>query len=155
MKGNKVMYHHSTTCSAGTSSRGQEESGSLIKSMGDTLVATDERSQERHDGNSSGARCSTEGRWDISDWDVDDLIGKNFLFFEAQKSGKLPEGHRVKWRGDSYMNDVFKGKDIDLSGGWHDGGGVKSLSNNLIKNSAAACGDIGACSVEGCTRMMC
>lgn len=69
-------------------------------------------------------KCSTEGNWGIELWDVHDLIGKNFLFFESQKSGELPEGHRVKWRGDSYVCDKFPDKDIDLSGGWHNGGGM-------------------------------
>ena len=45
------------------------------------------------------------GKWAIKDWNVDELIGKNFLFFEAQESGRLPPDHRIQWRGDSYKND--------------------------------------------------
>ena len=46
------------------------------------------------------------------------------LFYEAQRSGKLPENQRVKWRGDSAMDD---GKDVgyDLTGGYYDGKGKK------------------------------
>lgn len=69
--------------------------------------------------------CSTEGHWGIEQWDTDDLIGKIFQFFEAQKSGKLPEGYRVPWRGDSYTNDMH-GCGDDLSGGWHDAGGLST-----------------------------
>ena len=42
------------------------------------------------------------------------------LFYEAQRSGKLPENQRVKWRGDSGLQD---GQDAgyDLTGGYYDG----------------------------------
>jgi len=42
-------------------------------------------------------------------------------FYDAQRSGKLPEGFRVKWRGDSAMED---GSDVgvDLTGGFYDAG---------------------------------
>uniref|UniRef100_A0A803LWA4 Endoglucanase n=1 Tax=Chenopodium quinoa TaxID=63459 RepID=A0A803LWA4_CHEQI len=34
-----------------------------------------------------------------------DALGKAILFFEGQRSGKLPASRRVKWRGDSALND--------------------------------------------------
>jgi len=45
----------------------------------------------------------------------------SLLFYEAQRSGKLPKDNRVDWRGDSAMED---GKDVgvDLTGGWYDAG---------------------------------
>ncbi|KAJ8476759.1 hypothetical protein OPV22_020486 [Ensete ventricosum] len=48
-------------------------------------------------------------------------LTKSLLFFEAQRSGKLPPNQRVTWRGDSALND---GKDngVDLSGGYFDAG---------------------------------
>jgi len=50
-----------------------------------------------------------------------DALGKSFLFYEAQRSGKLPADNRVPWRGDSALND---GKDVgvDLTGGYYDAG---------------------------------
>lgn len=44
----------------------------------------------------------------------------SLLFYEAQRSGKLPPDQRVKWRGDSMLDD---GKDVgrDLTGGYFDG----------------------------------
>jgi len=47
-------------------------------------------------------------------------VYKALLFFEAQRSGKLPADNLIPWRGDSELND---GKDVgrDLTGGWHDG----------------------------------
>lgn len=62
-------------------------------------------------------------KWQLETYNTDELLGKAFYFFECQESGKLRKGHRVKWRGDSYLQD---GKDegIDLVGGWHDAGGA-------------------------------
>ena len=46
---------------------------------------------------------------------------KSFLFYEAQRSGKLPDDNRIQWRGDSALND---GSDVgrDLTGGYYDAG---------------------------------
>lgn len=65
------------------------------------------------------------GCWDMKEWDTDELIGKVFLFYEAQESGVLRYGHRVKWRGDTYVNDAINGH--SLAGGWFDGGGVQQF----------------------------
>jgi endoglucanase len=66
--------------------------------------------------------CANVNKPSIMDWNIAELIGKNFLFFEAQETGMLPTDHRVEWRGDSYANDQHKGR--DLSRGWSDAGGV-------------------------------
>lgn len=44
----------------------------------------------------------------------------SILFYEAQRSGKLPASNRIPWRKDSALKD---GQDVakDLSGGWYDG----------------------------------
>lgn len=34
-----------------------------------------------------------------------DAMEKSLMFFEAQRSGKLPVNQRVKWRGDSGLRD--------------------------------------------------
>ncbi|KAG0374011.1 hypothetical protein BGX24_010954 [Mortierella sp. AD032] len=49
------------------------------------------------------------------------LLDATFLFYEAQRSGRLPSDQRVKWRNDSALLD---GKDagIDLTGGYYDAG---------------------------------
>jgi hypothetical protein len=49
------------------------------------------------------------------------VMGLSLLFYEAQRSGKLPSDNRIPWRGDSAMDD---GKDVglDLTGGWYDAG---------------------------------
>ena len=71
-------------------------------------------------GNS--AACPSDGKWKISQWDVGEPLGKAWLFYEAQKSGKLPANHRVSWRGDSYLNDKHKGRLLNY--GWFDAGGA-------------------------------
>ena len=53
--------------------------------------------------------------------DYEKLLHMSILFYEAQRSGKLPSDNRIPWRGDSAMND---GCDVnhDLTGGWYDAG---------------------------------
>lgn len=51
------------------------------------------------------------------------MLHKSILFYEAQRSGKLPDNNRIPWRGDSGLRDgCFGGRCItDLTGGWYDG----------------------------------
>ncbi|MCD7452856.1 hypothetical protein HAX54_018409 [Datura stramonium] len=53
--------------------------------------------------------------------DYGTALAKSLLYYEAQRSGKLPSNQRVHWRGDSALED---GKDqgIDLTGGYYDAG---------------------------------
>ncbi|CAI5478732.1 unnamed protein product [Closterium sp. Yama58-4] len=53
--------------------------------------------------------------------DLEDALRKSILFFEQQRSGKLPPDQRAKWRGDSGLKD---GKDVgvDLTKGYYDSG---------------------------------
>lgn len=50
-----------------------------------------------------------------------EALQKSILFYEAQRSGKLPATNRVPWRGDSALRD---GADVgrDLTGGYYDAG---------------------------------
>lgn len=59
-----------------------------------------------------------------------DLLGNALWFYEAQRSGKLPDSNRVPWRNDSVLND---GSDwgIDLSRGYFDAGDYSINSFNL------------------------
>ncbi|KAF8412401.1 hypothetical protein HHK36_000364 [Tetracentron sinense] len=53
--------------------------------------------------------------------DYADALVKSILFFEGQRSGKLPSSQRMKWRKDSALHD---GNEIgmDLVGGYYDAG---------------------------------
>ncbi|OVA02110.1 Glycoside hydrolase [Macleaya cordata] len=50
-----------------------------------------------------------------------DALGKAILFFEGQRSGKLPSNQRAKWRGDSALSDG-EPENVKLSGGYFDSG---------------------------------
>lgn len=50
-----------------------------------------------------------------------DVLHKSILFYEAQRSGKLPVDNRVPWRGDSALQDRGQNGE-DLTGGWYDAG---------------------------------
>ncbi|KAK4709786.1 hypothetical protein R3W88_004299 [Solanum pinnatisectum] len=54
-------------------------------------------------------------------FDYGNAMDKTLLFFEAQRSGKLPPNQRVKWRGDSGLKDGFL-QGVNLVGGYYDAG---------------------------------
>ncbi|XP_057445233.1 endoglucanase 5 [Lotus japonicus] len=56
-----------------------------------------------------------------SGFNYGDALDKSLMFFEAQRSGKLPFQQRVKWRGDSGLHDGLQ-QGVDLVGGYYDAG---------------------------------
>lgn len=53
-------------------------------------------------------------------YDYEEALRLSLLFYEAQRSGKLPEDNRIPWRSDSALDDKgINGE--DLSGGYYDG----------------------------------
>jgi len=54
-------------------------------------------------------------------YDYDEVLHKSILFYEAQRSGRLPANNRVPWRGDSALGDQGENGE-DLTGGWYDAG---------------------------------
>ncbi|KAG4077582.1 hypothetical protein HA402_003009 [Bradysia odoriphaga] len=55
------------------------------------------------------------------DYNYAEALEKSLLFYEAQRSGKLPADNRIPWRGDSFLTDI--GEDGEnLSGGYFDAG---------------------------------
>jgi endoglucanase len=56
-----------------------------------------------------------------SSYNYAEALQDSMLFYESQRSGKLPADNRVSWRGDSDLSD---GSDVgvDLTGGYHDAG---------------------------------
>nr|CAB3454033.1 unnamed protein product [Digitaria exilis] len=53
--------------------------------------------------------------------DYRDALAKSILFFDAQRSGRLPPGQRASWRGDSGVSDGAAAG-VDLEGGYYDAG---------------------------------
>lgn len=54
-------------------------------------------------------------------FDYDAVLHDSILFYEAQRSGKLPSSNRVPWRKDSALGDRGDNGE-DLTGGWYDAG---------------------------------
>ncbi|CAD5173862.1 unnamed protein product [Musa acuminata subsp. malaccensis] len=53
--------------------------------------------------------------------DYRDALSKSLLYFEAQRSGRLPHDQRVAWRGNSGLTDGLE-QGVDLVGGYYDAG---------------------------------
>ncbi|TOF86547.1 hypothetical protein CGJ15_25165, partial [Vibrio parahaemolyticus] len=62
--------------------------------------------------------CAETG---MSPYDYAQVLCMSYVFYEAQRSGKLPADQRVTWRFDSALDD---GSDVghDLTGGYYDAG---------------------------------
>ena len=54
-------------------------------------------------------------------YDYGEVLRLSILFYEAQRSGKLPANNRVVWRKDSALDDQGENGE-DLTGGWYDAG---------------------------------
>ncbi|KAK6262168.1 hypothetical protein QUC31_007984 [Theobroma cacao] len=57
----------------------------------------------------------------VASHDYGDALTKSILFFEGQRSGKLPLTQRMTWRKDSALRDGFE-IGVDLVGGYYDAG---------------------------------
>lgn len=55
------------------------------------------------------------------EFDYREALEKSLLFYEGQRSGKLPETQRMNWRGDSALVDG-NASQVDLRGGYYDAG---------------------------------
>lgn len=66
-----------------------------------------------------GVLLATAAIPSIYSYNYSEVIEKSLLFYEAQRTGKLPEDNRIPWRGDSMLDD--KDGDVDLTGGYFDG----------------------------------
>ncbi|GMH42143.1 hypothetical protein BSKO_10062 [Bryopsis sp. KO-2023] len=56
-----------------------------------------------------------------SGYDYHDVLTKSLLFYEAQRSGDLPDSNRVSWRRDSALHDITV-DGTSLTGGYYDAG---------------------------------
>ena len=76
-----------------------------------------------------------EGIEGTGDYNYGEALQKSILFYELQRSGKLPEQTRCNWRGDSGLSDGSD-NNLDLTGGWYDAG--DNVKFNLPMAYAAA-----------------
>lgn len=56
----------------------------------------------------------------LAQFNYADVVGRSLLFYEAQRTGVLPAGNRVPWRGNSFVTDRGLNGE-NLSGGYFDG----------------------------------
>nr|QCQ73708.1 endo-(1,4)-beta-D-glucanase [Litchi chinensis] len=57
----------------------------------------------------------------VSSFDYADALTKSLLYFESQRSGRLPYNQRVTWRDHSGLTDGLE-QGVDLVGGYYDAG---------------------------------
>ncbi|XP_071722764.1 endoglucanase 11-like [Rutidosis leptorrhynchoides] len=57
----------------------------------------------------------------LANFDYGDALSKSLLYFESQRSGRLPYNQRVKWRDHSGLTDGLE-QGVDLVGGYYDAG---------------------------------
>ncbi|GFP98474.1 endoglucanase 5 [Phtheirospermum japonicum] len=71
-------------------------------------------------------------------FDYGNALDKTLLFFEAQRSGKLPANQRVKWRGDSALRDGYA-EGVNLVGGYYDAGDHVKFGQPMAFSVAMLC----------------
>ncbi|KAM0822462.1 hypothetical protein ACQ4PT_071473 [Festuca glaucescens] len=70
---------------------------------------------------SSSADGSKSGSGNNKAHNYEEALRKSLLYFEAQRSGRLPHGQRVPWRHHSGLTDGLE-QGVDLVGGYYDAG---------------------------------
>ncbi|KAK3104481.1 hypothetical protein FSP39_003142 [Pinctada imbricata] len=73
-----------------------------------------------HGGNGYGGQAC-DGSPSQTRHDYAKALSLSILFYDAQRSGRLPPNNPVPWRGDSAVDD-HGDNGVDLSGGWYDAG---------------------------------
>ncbi|MQL89801.1 hypothetical protein Taro_022374 [Colocasia esculenta] len=58
----------------------------------------------------------------VSGTGYQDALSKSILFFQGQRSGRLPADQKIKWRSDSGISDGSTENVVDLTGGYYDAG---------------------------------
>ena len=116
-----------TACNKGP----ETESDGTASDSSETVAAeSSETSDGGFSGVSGGAHSTEklsekgngyEGIEGTGDYNYGEALQKSLLFYELQRSGKLPEQTRCNWRGDSGLTDGSD-NNIDLTGGWYDAG---------------------------------
>ena len=116
-----------SACNKGIETESEDTSESVETSQ-------TESSETSSSGGFSGASSGTHSVKDLTekgkgyegiegtgDYNYGEALQKSILFYELQRSGKLPEYTRCNWRGDSALTDGAD-NNLDLTGGWYDAG---------------------------------
>ena len=91
-----------------------ESSSTITQTTGSTTQGVTSTTVGGSTTESTPSNCSNER------YDYGKVLELSNLFYEAQRSGELPDDNRVPWRGDSSLGDKGANGE-DLTGGYHDG----------------------------------
>ena len=96
----------------------------LILALASFATRSAQAAQAAQQCQSPGRARGGDGRAARWKYDLSDAMGKNLLFFEAQRAGELPGDSRVPWRGHSpgCHGASCEPNDGALTGGWYDAG---------------------------------
>ncbi|XP_034236643.1 endoglucanase 13-like [Thrips palmi] len=88
-----------------------------------------------HDGSLGGSPPAPRAANNATaTYDYDEVLRLSLLFYEAQRSGRLPADNRVAWRGDSALDDRGQ-RGEDLSGGYYDAGDFVKFSFTMASTT--------------------
>jgi hypothetical protein len=104
---------------------------------GDKSRKEDNKSEPKMEDGSEFVSTEQKGKFAYGE-----ALQRNFLFFEANRSGDLPKDNRIEWRKDSTLDD---GSDVgvDLEGGYFDAGDhIKFIQPMTFSSTMLAWGGI-------------
>ncbi|WIA22858.1 hypothetical protein OEZ86_009804 [Tetradesmus obliquus] len=105
-------------CPASLKCTGLEASGNVCWSCGGTQPAALTTASESA-GAAAEKMCTRLAAG--GDFDYGCVLGASIMFYEAQRSGKLPAGNRIPWRGNAGLQDKAP-NGASIVGGWYDAG---------------------------------
>ena len=116
-----------SACSKGTETESESTSETVVSSGTESAEPSGNGGFSGISGGSHSVKDLTckgkgyEGIEGTGDYNYGEALQKSVLFYELQRSGKLPENTRCNWRGDSALTDGAD-NNLDLTGGWYDAG---------------------------------
>ena len=116
-----------SACSKGTETESESTSETVVSSGTESTEPSGNGGFSGSAGGSHSVKDLTckgkgyEGIEGTGDYNYGEALQKSVLFYELQRSGKLPENTRCNWRGDSALTDGAD-NNLDLTGGWYDAG---------------------------------
>ena len=116
-----------TACNKGPETESDNSSEPDISTVSESTEASESGGFNGASGGSHSVKDLTEkgkgyeGIEGTGDYNYGEALQKSILFYELQRSGKLPENTRCNWRGDSALTDGAD-NNLDLTGGWYDAG---------------------------------
>ena len=116
-----------SACSKGTETESESTSETVVSSGTESTEPSGNGGFSGSAGGSHSVKDLTckgkgyEGIEGTGDYNYGEALQKSVLFYELQRSGKLPENTRCNWRGDSALADGAD-NNLDLTGGWYDAG---------------------------------